>query len=470
MYVGERMAGVVRSPNEFATAFFCQPTPFYMVIRMLAALAVSLVPVVLYRIGRSRYSRRVGLLCSLFFILGPPLFDYGRDATPYGPLLTLLVLAFFWLLRISEQGSLRNYALGGFFVGLATSTHYLAALAVVPIVLLHFKSRRRFSLLVGSGTAALIAFFVSSPYLFLDFRSAWFSTAGLYDIHVSSAPHTFLSIRKFFEISRMLATFMDPYGIGAIFVLIAFWRSPPGDRINFLIWLSPLVVMLPALAASQFGAQIRYAFVIIFPLFVLAAIGADKLWTMPWVGDKAVYLLTPILLILFVMDLSLFHDRALVDTRTAAEQWIKQNIPSERSILLTDPFACPQLPMSKNQAHRMRERLQREGHPRAKYYQALENCPFPGYEIKYQKLSNHYVSDTPARTEKSYRGMETIDISQVGLENVGKCGIDYLVVNDKVINYYGWREQLPRLYVREALFTPVPGRIRGSVIEIYRTR
>ena len=89
-----------------------------------------------------------------------------------------LVLAMGMMLRIACRGRGSDYALAGFFLGLATATHYLAGIAVFGILVSHLEARRREnrppltaladSRIYVAGCATLLTFFCTTPYFFLD--------------------------------------------------------------------------------------------------------------------------------------------------------------------------------------------------------------------------------------------------------------------------------------------------------------
>ena len=83
-----------------------------------------------------------------------------------------MAVAVYGAVRAYEDGRLRWFALAGAGVGLAVGFKYTAGLVGVPLLAAALLRRpREWRLVAGlalSGVAALIAFFVTTPYFFLD--------------------------------------------------------------------------------------------------------------------------------------------------------------------------------------------------------------------------------------------------------------------------------------------------------------
>jgi hypothetical protein len=89
----------------------------------------------------------------------------------------LLLLAFWYTLKILKKGDWSSYLSAGFACGLAIVTKFPAVVFCATIALAHFfitpvrKFRQHWKILVSAGSCVLAAF-IGCPFLFLDFRSA----------------------------------------------------------------------------------------------------------------------------------------------------------------------------------------------------------------------------------------------------------------------------------------------------------
>ncbi|MBI4667677.1 MAG: glycosyltransferase family 39 protein [Elusimicrobia bacterium] len=129
-----RFLGLVESPGRFAQAYFYSPAVFYIAVRLFCATAVSSAAWIMYRTGARFYGRLLGVILGLFTALGPVFVTAGREATPYGLMIFWLALAVYQYHSLCENHNRCAWALTGLFIGLAVSTHYIAAPLAVWLV------------------------------------------------------------------------------------------------------------------------------------------------------------------------------------------------------------------------------------------------------------------------------------------------------------------------------------------------
>lgn len=148
--------------------------------RFLTALFGLLTAIPAYLIAQSLQSRVAGFFSALTFCVGYVFVIEGRTPSPDSLQLFLFAWALWFLLR-HEPRCGRDVVLGGFLVGLATGTKWLAPLFCGPLVfILLLKSPhplRRGFFFVG---AALAGFLISTPLFVVDWpryvatqRSVW---------------------------------------------------------------------------------------------------------------------------------------------------------------------------------------------------------------------------------------------------------------------------------------------------------
>src|SRR5208282_2552173 len=102
---------------------------------------------------------------------------FAKVEVPAGLWLALSILM---MLRIATRGHLRDYALAGFFCGLAAATHYPAGAISIGIVVAHQEARHREnrSMLISladpkiylAGFVTILTFSCANPYFFLDWQ------------------------------------------------------------------------------------------------------------------------------------------------------------------------------------------------------------------------------------------------------------------------------------------------------------
>ena len=155
-----------------------------------------------YLIGKRLRSYHCGLLAAALLAAAPLHADYSRLARTDIPM-TFFVLASTWfVISIAQTGRWRDYLVAGFLLGLGVATKYPALLLAVVIIWVHILRQIETGLpawanlprLIGSGIATLFGVFAGSPYLFIDYKSAWtditFEARGY---HVSATSDGFFS-------------------------------------------------------------------------------------------------------------------------------------------------------------------------------------------------------------------------------------------------------------------------------------
>lgn len=161
-----------------AYGFFVDASFFIGVARVVSATMGVLTVVAVYWIGKEGYGRFVGGAGAWFCTVSVL---YVRDSH-FGvtdiPSVCLLMFGMVYALQIAGRGLLRDYVLGGVFLGLATGTKYGSALGVIPLFVAHLCRKpagvsvvsgwilnRR--LWAGLGLAGVM-FFAVSPFVFLN--------------------------------------------------------------------------------------------------------------------------------------------------------------------------------------------------------------------------------------------------------------------------------------------------------------
>jgi len=181
-YVAGHVLGVFHSPDAFATAYFENSTPFYLIGRLAVALLGTATVVLTYLVGRRFFSTGVGLLGALVLAVAPIHVSGSHFFTTDAPMAFFVMLAYLFIGNVYSRGRGGDYALAGVAIGLGAATKYLPVILLVTLVLAHAMRLRRdrgswsavgitTPLLAGVALAAL-AFFVASPYVFLDWRNA----------------------------------------------------------------------------------------------------------------------------------------------------------------------------------------------------------------------------------------------------------------------------------------------------------
>ena len=153
-------------------------TSAYRIARYFSAAAGIASVLMIFRIGLRLFGQMTALAAAALLSLA---FLHVRDSH-FGvtdvPMTFLVLVAFLFIVRLSESGEIRDLIAAGVAAGLATSTKYNAALIALPAMLAIFTDKagapvggregfRRAALFCSMMAAAYL---LTSPYTLLDFR------------------------------------------------------------------------------------------------------------------------------------------------------------------------------------------------------------------------------------------------------------------------------------------------------------
>ena len=155
-------------PKDYAV-WYPQWAKMYLVGRCLSVgMGVGTVFVV-YRIGERLWGPRVGLMAALALAVMPLHAQHAHFLTVDVPATFWAMLSLLWAVRLAtdDPKPLRAALWAGVFAGMAAVTKYNLALAVLPLVVACFLTRRWMSLTLGLP-AFVLAFLVACPGAVLE--------------------------------------------------------------------------------------------------------------------------------------------------------------------------------------------------------------------------------------------------------------------------------------------------------------
>ena len=308
-----------------AERYFVGGHDLIVLSRSFNSLQSALTGVVCALVGRQLYGARVGLLVGCSFAVLPLSVRFAHLATVDTGQVLWQVVSLYCALRLLSSGRWHFALLAGVAAGLAAACKYPGVLSVLPLAVAcglsvgSWPERVRF--LVVAGIGSVLAFFCASPYVVLDFSSAWVSLSSMGSEHLLSGSHEGEAFSLWHHLRYNLR-----YGVGLLGVLALvgglIYRPSRYRSVDWVLLSAVLVqVFFLSLSSSVF---MRYA----LPLAPLVALVWGRLlWCLPqggW-GSWAVAAL------LCAEPLySSLHTRALLsgeDTRDLARAWIEDNMP-----------------------------------------------------------------------------------------------------------------------------------------------
>ena len=351
-FVVLRLLGVVESTREFAEMFAKDPTAFYLMGRVTAAVCGAVTVAACFWLARRAYTVASGLLASVFMAINVLHVDLSRVIGVDVPMTMFAVIALFFAVRIAEEGQRRDYFYGALFAALATTTKLPGVLVVLSLTAAHWISAAkrgvglRERLLARDLWGAIAVFAVvlvaTNPGVLLvrDALSLFASNPGesfsdeIVDEGVAAVaggrPNLYFYYLSVIQQSMGWPLFVAGFvGVG-----IAMWRRTSADVILLTF------VIANYLAISSTTSEVlyypRYALPIIAVLSVLAA-RAVATCLCAIRGPRAAVSVVSVAALVFVpvLDTGLHaYTVAQTDTRTIALEWIRANVASGSAVLI----------------------------------------------------------------------------------------------------------------------------------------
>lgn len=125
------LLGIFRTPSDVGEI------EIWLLGRFITAFFGVGTVLLLYLIGKSMYSRKVGLISSLFLCFTFSHVGLSRQIRPDAPMAFFIMLSFLFVYSIYEEGKLRHYLLAALFAGFSIATKWTGAVLIVPIFLAH---------------------------------------------------------------------------------------------------------------------------------------------------------------------------------------------------------------------------------------------------------------------------------------------------------------------------------------------
>ncbi|MFA6318014.1 MAG: glycosyltransferase family 39 protein, partial [Elusimicrobiota bacterium] len=497
---------------DFAGLFAWDPTGFYLIGRLLSTL-FSLLG--LAAVWKAEKEVRPGGLpwAALTLAVAPVMIESSHSAKPDMAMFFFTAAGWYAALQVYRGGGRLWHWACGLALGLAMSTQYTALAAGLVLPLAHALGRkaspRPWRFLAEGILAAFLGFFAGSPYILLDFPRFWEAMrdfSALAGIREKSAAEIALGVHLNvwnFAGEGSVA------GLAALVGAASLWRR---ERRLMILLVLPILAYTLSLSTHPDGSWMRYLLGCFPGIALLAGEGLalasgsgrplsclDRSGTpepeTPGSGRPASCLdrsgtpepETPgsgrgALVLCLLLGLGpgalacVRHNAyiSLQDTRTLGTEWIEKNIPSGAVLLMDYPHACPRLAMAKEQALELEEKTKAQGSPRWRLYAAMvRSHPGGGYWIHRVKRSAADLRSNPEHVRLSQAETATLDVS-AGLAPARALKVAYVVTS----SHGATPERSPEL---RAFFTeltakgrllqefdPVPGRLKGPSLRIYK--
>jgi len=303
---------------------------FFLFARIVGALIGALTVLLTYRIGAAYLGRGVGFMAGLLLATNPlHVLTSQHVSDPNLLALLFVLLATPPLLRVATQPTLRDSVLAGAWIGLAGACKYVPIVLAVPLAIANRKSRPA----LGAGLLAiLVAMFLGSPFLFIDWRQTLLDITGqrraLFSDWVGQTAFP-ISLPSYIAVSLPHAMGWPAYVLGVV-GLVLLWRSGAKTRLLAVI---PILIVLAN--GMLMVAQERYVLAAIPFLYLAASLAIARAagWAKAKAGARRALtsVLAPALVVVAIAlpVRELFATRqalALPDSRHVSRRWIQEHL------------------------------------------------------------------------------------------------------------------------------------------------
>ncbi|MBI1873287.1 MAG: glycosyltransferase family 39 protein [Acidobacteria bacterium] len=493
-FAGSWMVGAAHSLKQFQDSFFLDPSGIYLAGRVLTMICGSATVVAVYALGSRVFSQSVGLIAALLLAVSPlHVMDshYVKHDVPVTLAIVIAHLAILGLVDAPEPLRARRAIAAGIACGAAIATQYYAVFVLVPLVLTLVLARLATDragvarITATSLAAVAVTFFVLSPFAVLEASTTWRDVVANRQIVIDRATTQgglFVSLRRYSELLVaegfvLPAATLAVAGVGVTIAQMARRTTsakatavqvrPKPDFRSFMRRWEPgtTTVMLLAfpltflLFISNTVPATRYLNPILPFGVLLAAIATVSIPDLlpSSVRNHRVAIVTLLAMVAaapaFGRSLRIGQFFREADTRTLAQRFIEDHVPSGATILI-QPYSVPIRQSREGLVEALTARYGDAGRASTKFALQLQLIPYPA--PSYRLL---YLGENGLDMDKlyvTYRAVSGPD----GLTMARRLGVEYVVlkrynVADPATQpLIGLLEARPREAQRLATFSP----------------
>lgn len=180
------VVGEVQQLSELGKAFWSEPSRFYLIARWVAAGFGLATVAVTALLARQFLGAIPALVAGLLLAVAPLHVEFSQIARTDAQHTFLLTLFTLLCCRVAATGRLAHYAWAGAVLGLAVSCKYPSVVASIGLIAAFAIDRRSaradrppaWQPIVIATAACVVAAFIGSPFMFLDFGQVLKDVAG----------------------------------------------------------------------------------------------------------------------------------------------------------------------------------------------------------------------------------------------------------------------------------------------------
>lgn len=356
------LTGHFGAVHQFSALLNTDPSVFIITGRVVAAVFGSASVILCYLLAKKLFGRGVAFLTLMLVILPMEVLN-SHYTTSDIPMTFWFLLTFIFCAGIMEKPDLKYYILAGLFTGIAGGTKYPGLGGVLPIITAHLMrlfaqekkkkwrsllfSEEHYKLITALGITGL-AFFISTPYVFLDYKHSIPNIVGELNIRYTNT----FDIYQRQNGNEMLIYIKEGFlnfgylfvGLGLLGLVLRIKKFAKKEELLLLSWIIPftIIIHMSALKPPRYFLTLS-PFLLIFVANAITKLKERFEEKFSWGRYASIF----IALLIPIQPLyhSIKNDIILIrpDTREEAHDWIIKNIP-EGSLLAKELLWTPFLP------------------------------------------------------------------------------------------------------------------------------
>lgn len=351
VFIGYRLTGAASDTKDFADQVFSDPTILVMSARTAIMLFGVLGVYLIYKIGLRLFGRSVGLLAAGLLAINPLHISFSQIVRTDVQVTVFMLASILFCIKHAQDGGLRNIILAAVMIGLGTATKWPAATFILCPLMAGWNQLsqerahiiayiRLFAIIISVTVASLI---IASPYLLLDFGTAYGNLSG-----EMQADHLGATGSGFFDNLVWYGRLLQNQAFGifglALFAIGLIYALATDSKSRIII--IPAAVIFLVLLSMQSLRWDRWLvpllpYYVLFMALAIAAVGkALHIWASKLgVQTKALPHMVQLMAIgaIAVPALTLIYGNVQEkthDTRNLAAQWALENIPANKTIII----------------------------------------------------------------------------------------------------------------------------------------
>ncbi len=483
MYALGLLTGFWHTVEEFGQFFVWNPTPFYLIGRLLSAGASCAAVWAVWKMTREAGMDKKTAWASAFLAVSPVVVYEAHSAKPDSLLLFFSALAWWMAVRWQKNGRMRDIGLCGLFIGLACSCQYTAlplvmlipAMGIYNVFVGHLKYRQFLKITAIGFFCACAGFAITSPFHIINFSAV---IQDFKDLSVHTIDPR-IECARLCIIKRVFMVFSNFAGSKLIFLfsLSGFYFMWKESKALACMFFTAIISVFAALSVQNIqGCCVpRYSFSSFPALVFLAHFALDRFSRRitPFLRTTVNMIFVLLLLTAVFKVYATNRKLSLTDTRTLAGDWIKPNIPQGSAILMDHVDSAPGLIIERAQIIGLYNKALKINHPRRHYYKfMLAGHPCGGYKIYQIERTAEDVFSGQRHVRWSQAARDTVDISS-GVRSALDAGVQYVIESSFGVNpddferYKLFFDEVHACGKEIAGFQPAEDKIAGPVLKIF---